>query len=219
MHIVGGLDEVGYGALAGPFVSVVAVFREKDYTFLPSGVTDSKKTSEAQRGSMYDSLCAAAYDVGIGHAWPYEIDTLGVATALQLSYTRALDEIHPTRRPTLLWVDGNHLVKSWSGAQFAEPKADLNHIECSAASIIAKVFRDRLMEQESRRLKKLGQPDYAWEKNKGYGSHQHEEAIRQHGLLLNAEGGLYIHRKLYCRKFLVTEGKTHGDVSHPLPVL
>ena len=88
---VGGIDEVGYGSWAGPIISVVAVFNEKTRELLPAGVRDSKQTTEKQRASSYQLIVAACEDVGMGWAWPWEIDTLGVPSALQLCYARALD--------------------------------------------------------------------------------------------------------------------------------
>src|SRR5688572_7506726 len=116
--ITGGLDEVGYGALAGPYISVVAVFRTKDLKFLPPGVTDSKKLSDDKLEYFYEPICAAAYDIGIGHAWPWEIDKMGAFQALQRSYKRAIDEL--TYKPTLLYVDGSHRVDAWKGSQIVE---------------------------------------------------------------------------------------------------
>lgn len=196
--IYGGLDEVGYGALAGPYISVVAVFRQKDLTFLPSGVTDSKKLTLAKMESLFDHIVAATYDVGIGHAWPWEIDKMGATDALQMSYRRAIEDLC-VARPTLLFVDGVHKVKAWEGQQIVKPKADLTYIYVSAASIIAKVWRDRLMSQMSKKF-----PKYGWDKNKGYGSEEHESAITQHGLIISESerADQYIHRKRYCKKFL-----------------
>lgn len=197
--IYGGIDEVGYGALAGPYISVVAVFRDKDLKFLPPGVTDSKKLTIEKMESLYESIVAATYDVGIGHAWPWEIDRLGAFQALQRSYKRALEDLFVSQ-PTILYVDGQHRVDAWKGSQIVEPKADLKYIYVSAASIIAKVWRDRLMNQMSKRY-----PKYGWDKNKGYGSDDHEQAIREHGLVLSSSErpDEYVHRKRYCRKFLI----------------
>lgn len=196
--VYGGIDEVGYGALAGPYISVVAVFTEKDLKFLPPGVTDSKKLTTQKLETLYEPIIAAASDVGIGHAWPWEIDKLGAFQALQRSYKRALEELIVCK-PTILYVDGTHRVDAWKGSQIIEPKADLKYVYVSAASIIAKVWRDRLMGQMAKRY-----PKYEWDKNKGYGSDEHERAIRKHGLIISAaeDSSSYIHRKRYCRKFL-----------------
>lgn len=195
---VGGLDEVGWGALAGPIITVVAVFGQSDLSLLPPGVRDSKKTTEKQRDMLYLPLCRTALDVGIGHAWPFEIDSMGPTPALQLSYARALDDLCVVK-PDQLIVDGSNRVLAWKGPQIVEPKADLNHPQVSAASIIAKWFRDRIMRDYALERRRLGLPDYSWDINKGYGTSDHMEAIRAHGFLFG-EGGPYLHRKAYCRK-------------------
>lgn len=203
-----GLDEVGLGALAGPYIAVIAVFREKDLTLLPPGVRDSKKTSEEQREMMYLPICNAAWDVGVGHAWPWEIDRMGPSEALQLTYRRAMADL---RVPfDELIIDGNVGIRNFKGifrpkSVVVEPKADVKYREVSAASIIAKKFRDEIMVSFSKRF-----PAYNWEKNKGYGTSDHETSIKVSGLLVE-DGDLrfYVHRKHYCKKFMF-EGIKHA---------
>lgn len=194
--ITAGIDEVGTGALCGPFISAVAAFREKDLVLLPSGVKDSKKTTEQQRQHLYLPICAAAYDIGIGHAWPWEIDRLGHRAALQLSYKRALEDLCVS--VDLLYVDGIEKVQSWKGNQQVEPRADAKYREVSAASIVAKFFRDQIMIRQSRK-----HPQYSWEINKGYGTPSHALAIEEYGLLIDAQDmSRYLHRVTFCKKFL-----------------
>lgn len=200
MPITGGIDEVGYGALAGPYISAVAVFQPSDLRLLPPGVTDSKKLNDAKREALFVPICNAATDIGIGWAWPWEIDELGAQPALQLSYERAIGELRV--QPELLYVDGIYPVKKWFGRQHVEPKADLKFIEASAASIVAKYMRDAMMCVYAREFKA-----YGWEDNKGYGSHQHETAIRSHGVLIYADKKRNLHRALYCKKFLYETGR------------
>lgn len=198
--LIGGLDEVGWGSLAGPIVSVATVFRAEDLAHMPKGVKDSKQCSELQRIGLYNPIHQLAWAVGIGHAWPWEIDQYGPGPALQLSYRRALEEIRKDCRPTLLYVDGNNEVVGWVGRQIVEPKADSKYPSVSAASIVAKVFRDRMMVEYAKERQRTGKNDYGWEQNKGYGSPEHERQIRKYGLMLNGEGG-YLHRQCYCKKF------------------
>ena len=199
-------DEVGWGALAGPIISCVAVFRQSDLNLLPAGVKDSKKTSNAQREMLYTPLCQTALDVGLGHAWPWEIDRIGAMPALQLSYKRALDDLC-VAKPDLLIVDGSNRIEAWKGRQWVEPKADVNHLQVSAASIIAKWFRDEIMRGYAKKLKRLGMPDYGWDINMGYGTSDHTEAIKKFGLLVDAQNHeLYLHRRLYCRKIRRQDG-------------
>lgn len=201
--IRGGLDEVGWGALAGPVISVVALLPDSSVPLLPPGVKDSKKTTEAQRSSMYLPLCRLVLDVGIGHAWPWEIDQYGAGVALQLSYTRALADL-TVAVPDILYVDGNNKVKSWKGEQIVEPKADNTYKQVSVASIIAKHVRDTMMIDYSRNRRRHGLPDYGWESNKGYGTQDHLEAIKKFGVLIDGQDrttdhSKYIHRQCYCR--------------------
>lgn len=191
--ITGGLDEVGWGALAGFVLSAVAVFREKDLALLPAGVTDSKKVTEKNRDSLYLPITNTALDIGFGHAWPWEIDDLGPETALQLSYQRALEDLR--HKPDLLYVDGVNHVRSWKGRQIVEPKADLKYREVSAASIVAKVARDRAMAELHRVF-----PKYLWSQNKGYGTEAHRQAILAHGPVMGSKTPTtYIHRRRYCQ--------------------
>ncbi len=203
-----GLDEVGLGALAGPFIAVVAVFRDRDLLLLPHGVRDSKKTSEAQRETLYLPICNAAWDVGIGHAWPWEIDRMGPAEAIQLTYRRAVQDLRVEYDELI--IDGNVGIRSFKNIYrppkvITEPKADVRYQEVSAASIIAKKFRDDIMRSFSKRF-----PAFNWAKNKGYGTPDHEEAIKKNGLLVqDADFTNYVHRKSYCKKFMF-EGIKHA---------
>lgn len=205
-----GLDEVGIGALAGPYIAAVTVFREKDLALLPPGVKDSKKTTEEQRQSLYMPICNAAWDVGIGHAWPWEIDRLGPSEALQLTYRRALQELKVQFDE--LVIDGNVGVRSFKQLftpkkVLVQPKADVNFREVSAASIVAKWFRDEIMISLSKSF-----PAYRWDSNKGYGTGDHEQAILRHGLVINdSDLDRYVHRKHYVKKFLA-QGVRHVAV-------
>jgi ribonuclease HII len=196
-ELIGGLDEVGYGAWAGPIISVVAVFDAAGLRRMPVGVTDSKKTTEKRRSMLFLPIIAAAVDVGIGHVWPYEIDSIGVSDALQLCYARALHDL--IKQPPILIVDGDKQVRRYGGRQIVEPKADLNHPQVSAASMIAKHFRDEIMISYAKEF-----PGYDFENNKGYGSKTHEDGIKEHGFLYDANNpDRYLHRKHYCRKVAV----------------
>lgn len=202
--IRGGLDEVGWGALAGPVISVVALLRDSDIPLLPPGVRDSKKTSETERRLLYPVLCQVVVDVGVGHAWPWEMDQFGPGVALQLSYKRALEDL-TVATPSILYVDGNSEVRAWAGRQSVEPKSDVKYKQVSAASIIAKYLRDTMMVDYERERKRLGLPTYNWEQNKGYGTQDHIDAIKAHGLVVDANDpttnhSRYLHRLSYCRK-------------------
>jgi ribonuclease HII len=178
---------------------------DTNLNLIPAWVNDSKQVSKLRREYLYLPLCAVAAEVGIGHAWPWEIDEMSPLPALQLSYTRALEELH--FEPEILFVDGSEFsnkVRSFYGQQIVEPKGDAKYKQIGAASIIAKVFRDGLMAQESERMGDI----YGWCKNSGYGTPDHAEAIRKHGLLINHPN--YYHRKRYCNRFM-NLGKPTND--------
>lgn len=197
MTIVGGLDEVGWGALAGPLVSAIVVLKESDIPYLPPGIKDSKKTTEAQRGMLYMPILMAAHEVGIGWAWPWEMDN-DPGGAMQLSYARALEGMNPKMLPDVLYVDGNNPVKAWPKKQVVEPKADAKYLPVSAASIVAKFYRDSVMAEYDRLY-----PQYKFNQSKGYGTHDHSVAIQKHGLLSDQKDrARYVHRRHWCRKFL-----------------
>ena len=194
--LVAGLDEVGWGPLAGPVVSVVYVIDEKSQSFMPSGVTDSKQVSKKAMESLFLPLVCCAVDIGMGVCSAKEIDTMTPKIALQECYRRALKELH--RRPDMLYVDGTNKIEAWDWLQIVEPKADAKYKCVSAASIVAKVYRDRLMTELAKKF-----PAYGWERNFGYCSAEHEEAIEKHGLLMDPKDeSRYLHRRSYCRRFL-----------------
>jgi len=208
--IRGGLDEVGWGALAGPVISVVALLQDSAVPMLPPGVKDSKKTTEAQRSALYLPLCRIVVDVGIGHAWPWEMDQYGAGVALQLSYKRALEDL-TVAVPEILYVDGSNPVKAWKGQQIVEPKADDTYKQVSIASIIAKHIRDTMMIDYARERRQKGLHDYGWERNKGYGSQDHMEAIEKYGIIIDANDKTtshsgYLHRQVYCRNMRKGKG-------------
>ena len=215
--ITGGLDEVGWGAAAGPIVSVVVVMRPGDFQLLPKGVTDSKKLSAIRRDAFFMHLLDAATNVGLGSVEPWEVDELGPKFALQESYRRAIAEL--TWPPDLLYVDGTdgmNRVRCWGREQKVEPKADRNHVEVSMASIIAKVIRDEVMITRAKKMRAMGLPDYGWEQNKGYLTPDHFAAIKQHGLLFGPN--IYQHRRSYCSE-LLGKVKIYGRDVGEVPLL
>lgn len=197
--VVGGIDECGWGALAGPIVTVVAVMYEDDKRKMPDGVTDSKKLSSIRMESMFKHLEGMCLDYGVGHSWPHEIDEFGPAQGLQLAYKRAFDELTYKESIDVLYVDGSNPMRFFPiQKQVVEPKADLNRWPCSIASILGKVLRDRMMVESAKTF-----PQYNLQNNKGYGTADHEAAIRTNGLaIVGRHPDTYLHRKSYCRKFL-----------------
>jgi ribonuclease HII len=174
-----GLDEVGRGALAADVVAACFLFLAAGDSI--SGLRDSKKLSPAQRGRLIPELEAkGAY--GIGRCSPTEVDRLGIEAATQTAWRRALEVVQipdGLRSTLILVVDGNR-AGNFQGLGFKRvvclPKADDLVKEVSAASVIAKEYRDA-------QLVKLGAtfPQYGFEIHSGYGSPLHLEALKRHG--------------------------------------
>ena len=163
-----GVDEAGRGPLAGPVVAAAVVLCEGGI----DGLDDSKKLSAKRRGVLEIEIKARCR-WAVGLADVAEIDSINILQATMLAMTRAVDALGV--EPTLIMVDGNRLPK-WRYAAQAVIGGDAIHPCISAASIIAKVHRDRLM-----RGYDLAFPGYGWGSNKGYGSAQHLQALRELG--------------------------------------
>jgi ribonuclease HII len=163
-HIVG-VDEVGRGALAGPMV-VTAI----EINFYVEGVNDSKLLSRSARENLEPILKAKSLQLGFGEVSNREIDELGISKSLKLAYERALKGI----TADLILTD-NVFLPDWP--HFKSIKGDQIFYPTAAASILAKVYRDRLM-------RKLHQefPMYNWKNNVGYGTKKHLDGIKKNGL-------------------------------------
>jgi ribonuclease HII len=168
--LVAGVDEAGRGPLAGPVVSAAVILPS---TFSVKGVDDSKKLTPAKREKLFDQIYAQAVSVGVGLADHDEIDRLNILQASRLSMVRAVDDLRI--RPDYLLIDG---IFSIDCPMPQEPikKGDSLSISIAAASIIAKVTRDRLMEHFDREF-----PQYGFIKHKGYPTLKHRDAIVQFG--------------------------------------
>ncbi|MFW5486941.1 MAG: ribonuclease HII [Desulfovibrio sp.] len=169
-ELTAGIDEAGRGCLAGPVVAA-AVILPAAYD-LP-GLTDSKKVPEAKRGILAAAIKEQAVSWALGVAWPEEIDRINILQATMRAMARASEQLKS--RPALLLVDGNRTFSS-PIAQRAIVGGDLSQPCISAASIIAKTFRDKLMAALDRRY-----PGYGLTKHKGYGTREHMEAIERLG--------------------------------------
>lgn len=181
-QLICGFDEVGRGSLAGPLIAVGALFPSQA-DFLPHtspirGLKDSKKfSSHEARRAVFDDLIRSHHliDFGIGIVWTEEINKVGIDEANALAFYYALDAL--IKEPDFLLVDGDKPVRHFQRSfQRVEPKADSKYWPVSAASILAKVIRDELMDDLHRDF-----PAYGWNRNKGYGSEEHQEALRRHG--------------------------------------
>lgn len=168
--LVAGVDEAGRGPLAGPVVASAVIL---DPARTIEGLDDSKRLSAPRRAVLEAEIRARALHVGIGMASVEEIDTINILQATFLAMTRAVEGLGV--EPQELWVDGNRLPR-WRWPARAFVGGDGLHACISAASIIAKETRDRLMIAAA-----AEHPHYGWERNKGYGSAAHMAALRQHG--------------------------------------
>jgi len=184
------MDEVGRGALAGP-VTVGVVVIDETCRSAPTGVKDSKLLTAPAREQMVPRIERWCVAYGVGHAGPEEIDAVGIMGGLRLAGRRALALLGVV--PDLIILDGNHDwltepeevgLLAFAGGQEGSSippvrtmiKADLRCSSVAAASVLAKVARDRLLIERAAEF-----PMYGWEGNKGYSAPEHFEALRVHG--------------------------------------
>jgi ribonuclease HII len=171
---VAGIDEAGRGPLAGPVVAAAVVFQAG--TFIP-GVDDSKKLTSRARAGLFDLIMSRALGVGIGSVDNTVIDEINILNATFLAMDRAVGSLGV--RPGHLIVDGNLFRpgSATSGIPFSTViGGDGECFSIAAASIVAKVTRDRLMEEFDRVY-----PEYGFAKHKGYGTAEHRAAILRFG--------------------------------------
>lgn len=166
--IVAGVDEAGRGPLAGPVVAAAVILCSDGV----EGVDDSKKLTPARR-AVLEALILARCTVGIGVASVEEIDAINILQATMLAMVRAVAALGV--EPGLVMVDGNRLPK-WQWHAQAVVGGDAIHPCISAASIIAKEYRDRFMCVAAAQY-----PHYGWVRNKGYGAPEHLRALVEHG--------------------------------------
>lgn len=171
---VAGVDEVGRGPLAGPVVAAAVVLPE-DFDVL--GVDDSKKISEKRREELFEIIKERAVAYGIGMADEKVIDEINILQATKLAMRRALDELAQKLggQPDFVLFDAMQ-IDEVQVPQRSVIKGDAKCLCIAAASIIAKVTRDRMMCEYAKEF-----PGYAFEKNKGYGTKAHYEGLRELG--------------------------------------
>lgn len=167
---VAGVDEAGRGPLAGPVVAA-AVILDPDH--IPDGLNDSKKLSASRRAVLDIAVRETAVGFAVGIASVEEIDDLNILWATMLAMTRAVEALALDVAHVL--VDGNRCPQ-WRWASTAVIGGDARCLSISAASIIAKEARDRIMIDAARAY-----PHYGWDSNKGYGSATHMMALREYG--------------------------------------
>ncbi len=182
--LICGIDEVGRGPLAGPVVAA-AVILPKDCRILY--INDSKQLSQKKREELYDVIIKQAVSVGIGMSSPERIDEINILQATYEAMREAIGKLDP--QPDLLLVDAV-TIPGTDIRQVSIVKGDAKSISIAAASIVAKVTRDRLMLEYDAQY-----PEYGFAGNKGYGSEAHIEALKKYG-------PSPIHRKSFIGNFI-----------------
>jgi ribonuclease HII len=168
---VAGVDEAGRGPLAGPVVAAAVIFPPE---YRNKEINDSKQLSATKRAYLYDIIKNEAIAVGVGVAESDVIDQINILRASLQAMSEAVQELDTS--PDYLLVDGLHRVPLPT-PQKPIVKGDALSISIAAASIIAKVSRDRIMEMYHRQF-----PQYNFMRNKGYGTEEHRNAIKQFGM-------------------------------------
>lgn len=186
IRYVAGIDEVGRGPLAGPVVAA-AVILPKDFDVL--GVDDSKKLSEKKREELYALITEHAVAYSIGIVDNYRIDEINILEATRLAMKQAVEGLEI--KPQYLLIDALTL-KDVPVPQRGIIKGDSISVSIAAASIVAKVTRDRMMKEFHQRF-----PHYAFDKNKGYGTKAHYQGIDCYGICL-------LHRRSFLKKYFST---------------
>lgn len=167
---VAGVDEAGRGPLAGPVVSAAVILPD---AFPVTGVNDSKKLTPKQRNVLYRKIYDHALSIGIGIVDAAEIDRINILQAALLSMAISVENLSPS--PDFLLIDGKFPISS-DIPQEAVPHGDALSISVAAASVVAKVTRDRLMERYHEEY-----PVFGFSRHKGYPTRAHKDAIRKFG--------------------------------------
>ncbi len=194
--LVAGVDEAGRGPLAGPVVAAAVILDEQNPI---KGLADSKKLTALRRDKLYDEIRARALCVGVGQASVEEIDRLNILQATMLAMQRAIASLR--LKPSMALIDGNRIPTLDMLAE-AIVQGDAKVPAISAASIIAKVTRDRLC-----LLMHENYPEFGFDGHKGYGSAGHMAALQTHGATSE-------HRRSFAPvRELVTQGKLYASKS------
>ncbi|WP_282152952.1 ribonuclease HII [Ruegeria atlantica] len=168
---IAGVDEVGRGPLAGPVVAAAVILNPED---IPEGLNDSKKLTAKRRVAM-DAAVRDRAEFAIADASVAEIDEHNILRASHLAMERAVAALDPP--PDYLLIDGNMIPRGLTIPAQAVVKGDAHSVSIAAASIVAKNWRDQLMVDLAQQ-----HPGYGWEKNAGYPSKQHREALQKLGV-------------------------------------
>jgi len=168
---VAGVDEAGRGPLAGPVTAAAVILHAND---IPDGLNDSKKLTKRQREALYAQITRRARAWSVAHASVDEIDEINILRASHLAMTRALKGLE---RVDLGLIDGNMVPRDMPCEGQAIIKGDARSLSIAAASIVAKICRDRVMYDLAQH-----HPGYGWETNQGYPSKSHISALQNLGV-------------------------------------
>lgn len=185
ISVFAGVDEAGRGPLAGDVYAAAVILRPE--TKIP-GLNDSKKLSEKKREALFDVIKEHALSWSVGTASVREIEETDILSANFLAMRRAVEAL--SVRPELVLVDGNLKIRGLEDRCEAVVKGDSLSLSIAAASVLAKVSRDRYMKEVAEKY-----PEYEFEKHKGYGTARHIELIKLHG-------PSEIHRRSFLKNIL-----------------
>lgn len=186
--LICGADEAGAGPLAGDVYAAAVIL---PWGWTPEGLDDSKKVTPKCRERLFDEICAAAVSWSVASVEAAVIDEINILTARLLAMDRAIQGLKPS--PDFALIDGNY-DKGISCPHRAVVKGDSLSASIAAASILAKVSRDRYMEEMAETY-----PEYEFDRHKGYPTKRHYELLRQYG-------PCPIHRKSFLKKFYAAGG-------------
>lgn len=185
VKLIAGIDEAGRGPLAGPVVVGIAIMPEDS---MIEGVNDSKKVSEKKREKLYDLITQEAIAWNVGIADQNEIDEINILNATKLALTRAIEGLKI--KPDLILVDALTNINTLGIPYKSIIKGDAKEYSIAAASILAKVTRDRMMREYDEIY-----PQYGFSGHKGYGTAKHIAAIKEYGPCI-------LHRKSFIKNFI-----------------
>ena len=187
IKLIAGTDEAGRGPIAGPVVAAAVMF---DRNSFHHDINDSKQVNEKTREILFDWIIDNCLCFGIGIIEHDEIDKINILQASLKAMKTSVDQLNPN--PDLILIDGNKTFPSEIKTKTIV-KGDAKSFSIAAASIIAKVTRDRIMKKLSEEF-----PEYLWHKNKGYPTQEHIEAVRKYG-------ATEFHRKTFLSRILIKE--------------
>ena len=191
--LIFGFDEAGRGPWCGPVVAACVCWPNRQIdSELATAINDSKKLSAARREALFPKIMNSNAIVGVGQASAEEIDNINILRATFLAMHRAMDQVQNRGiTPSFALIDGNKLP-DWNLPMRAIIGGDAKSLSIAAASIVAKVTRDHIMQDLAKQY-----PHYGWDRNAGYGTREHQEALLKFGITPE-------HRKTYApiRKLL-----------------